>query len=222
MRHIKLYLLTLLMIWLSGCIGTDVVEDIIVSETISISNPIDSLKIGETYTFNADYFNEFGQPSQTIVEWFSSDPSIISIEQNGTAEAISEGNVFIKVVKGEIADSIKVNAGNTTSTLATKRDGTFRGRNNYTVSGDFSLTEMNGDLKLILADNFRASSGPGLYVYLSNQPTSVTGGIELGKLMKNAGAQTYSVPESIQLNTYNYVIIYCKPFGVPFGTGSYN
>tara|TARA_R110001599_G_scaffold145336_2_gene327760 strand:- start:18970 stop:19662 length:693 start_codon:yes stop_codon:yes gene_type:complete len=222
MKRIKLYLLILPTVWLSGCIGTDIVEDIIVPETISINNAIDSLRIGETYTFSADYFNELGEPSQATVEWLSSDPSVISIESTGAAEALSEGNVYIKALRGENVDSVKVNAGNTTSVLANKREGTFVGRNNYSVSGDFSLMEMSGNLTLVFADNFRASNGPGLYVYLSNQPTNISGGIELGKLKKNTGAQTYSISENIQLNTYNYVIIYCKPFGVPFGTGSYN
>ncbi len=210
------------MAWLSSCIGTDIVEDIAVPETISISNAIDSLKIGESYTFSADYFNGLGKPVQTMIAWSSSDPSIISIEQTGSAHAIAAGNVHIKAVKGNNADSVKVNAGNTTSVLANKRQGTFVGRNNYSVSGNFSLQEVNGDLTLIFDDNFRASNGPGLYVYLSNQPTSITGGEEVGKLMKNSGAQSYSIAANIQLTTYNYVLIYCKPFGVPFGTGSYN
>tara|TARA_R110000796_G_scaffold118864_1_gene232760 strand:+ start:130038 stop:130706 length:669 start_codon:yes stop_codon:yes gene_type:complete len=222
MKHIKLYLSILSMAWLSSCIGTDIVEDIAVPETISISNAIDSLKVGESYTFSADYFNGLGEPVQAMIAWSSSDPSIISIEQTGSAQAIAAGNVYIKAVKGNNADSVKVNAGNTTSVLANKRQGTFMGRNNYSVSGNFSLQEVNGDLTLIFDDNFRSSNGPGLYVYLSNQPTNITGGEEVGKLMKNSGAQSYSIAANVQLTTYNYVLIYCKPFGVPFGTGSYN
>ncbi len=207
---------------LSNCIGTDIVEDVATIETVSINNAIDSLKIGDTYTFSADYFNGLGKPIEAMITWSSSDPSIISIEQTGSAQAITAGNVYIKAAKGNNADSVKVNAGNTTSVLANKRQGTFMGINNYSVSGNFSLQEVNGSLTLIFDDNFRASNGPGLYVYLSNQPTSITGGEEVEKLMKNSGAQSYSIATNIQLTTYNYVLIYCKPFGVPFGTGSYN
>ena len=61
MKHIKFYFSILSMALLSNCIGTDIVEDVAVIETVSINNAIDSLKIGDTYTFSADYFNGLGK-----------------------------------------------------------------------------------------------------------------------------------------------------------------
>lgn len=221
MNKVKLYFL-IIPIWVSACIGTDIVEDVLVPEAVSINNAIDSLKVGEMYTFSADYFDNIGKPGLATIQWFSTNSSIISIQQNGVASALSEGNVYIKAVVGQTADSVKVNAGATTSSSEMERGGSFMGRNNYTVTGDFQLMQFNNGLQLTFADNFRASNGPGLFVYLSNQNTGVSGGVEIGRLMSNSGSQTYTIPGNVTLNTYNYIVIYCKPFGVPFGAGKLN
>ena len=78
---------------------------------------------------------------------------------------------------------------------------------------------MQIDLTLFFESNFEASNGPGLHVYLSNQAEGVAGGIDLGELKSNEGAQQYALPDDININTYDYVIIYCKPFSVVFGNG---
>jgi hypothetical protein len=79
------------------------------------------------------------------------------------------------------------------------------------------LTTGESGALLSFAENFQSQAGPGLYVYLSPIGNGVSGGIELDELKSNSGAQEYPLPEDIDPADFEFVIIYCKPFGVPFG-----
>ena len=204
---------------LSGCIGTDIVDDITLNQ-LSIKSRIVSLAVGETFQFEADFFNEAGEMSDIHIVWESSDTNIISIDNTGLATAIGFGQVIISATAGDITDTVELVVSNTTELASPERMGEFRGVNNYNVEGDFVLKEGGNGLILTFQESFRASSGPGLFVYLSNSPTSVTGGFEIGSLQGNSGSQTYTISNpDLNLETYDYVLVYCKPFGVAFGTG---
>ena len=206
----------------SSCIGTDIVEEVIVPEEVSITGSIDSLAVGDSFVFTADFFNEFGRRADDPINWQSSDPAVIGITEAGLATALTEGNVLIYASVGTVRDSVMVNSGNTTSEIEDLRTGTFQGLRNYRVEGVMTLRDTGNELELTFGTDFRASNGPGLFVYLSNSGTSVTGGIELGSLQSNSGMQTYVISKNdAQLNTYSHVVIYCKPFGVSFGFGEF-
>uniref|UniRef100_UPI004048DF25 DM13 domain-containing protein n=2 Tax=Roseivirga sp. TaxID=1964215 RepID=UPI004048DF25 len=221
MKSIK-HIFLLIPMFLLGCIGTDIVEDTIVPVRLSIGNQVSELRVGDSFEFTADYFNEYGEPTPVQINWSSSNPMIISIDNNGLATANTEGTATISANFGEVRDEISVIAGANTTETSTKRTGTFSGVNNYQVSGGFSLSEVSGGLELTFDENFRASQGPGLFVYLTNQSNGVAGAIEVGRLTKNSGSQTYMIEGDVQLRTYNFVLIYCKPFGVTFGRGTFN
>ena len=73
--------------------------------------------------------------------------------------------------------------------------------------------------KLLRLENFKATNGPDLYVYLSKDPTGIDDGIiSLGRLKGNIGNQNYDIPEDASLEEYNYVLIWCKMFSVLFGS----
>ncbi len=59
-----------------------------------------------------------------------------------------------------------------------------------------------------------------MYIYLSPEEEGVSGGVNLGELKSTSGAQTYAIPASVDPADFDYVIIYCQPFGVPFGTAT--
>jgi len=40
--------------------------------------------------------------------------------------------------------------------------------------------------------------------------------ISIGKLKGNIGNQNYPIPDAIDVNDYDGVLIYCVPFKVPF------
>lgn len=205
-----------------GCIGTDIVEDTIVPVRLSIGNQVSELRVGDSFEFNTDYFNEYGEPTSVQINWSSSNPMIISIDNEGVATALRKGIATISANFGAAADSVIVMAGANTIETSSERTGTFSGVNNYQVSGGFSLSEVSGGLELTFDENFRASQGPGLFVYLTNQSNGVAGAIEVGRLAKNSGSQTYRIEGDVQLRTYDFVLVYCKPFSVTFGRGTFN
>ncbi len=208
---------------LIGCIGTDIVEDIIVAQELSINDRLETLGVGESFQFEADFFNEMGEQESSEIIWTSGNEAIMSITTDGLATGISQGDVWIMAMSGAAIDSVMVSVGAMTTLTTAERMGSFVGLRDYNVSGDFSLAEDGENLVLTFSSNFVASRGPGLFVYLSNNSTSTTGGVEVGQLMQNSGTQTYIISRTAaQLDTYNHVLVYCKPFGVAFGTGQFD
>lgn len=207
---------------LSGCIGTDVVPWPVVESRVVIATRLDSLAVGEQFQLEAEYYDTLGMRAEAPFTWTSMSPDIVSVTEQGLAEALAEGEALVTVYVGEATDTLTIYAGDQTTESPKSRSATLSGLSSYRVSGTAVLEETDDGLVLGFSSNFSASSGPGLYVYLSNQATNVTGGVELGMLQANSGAQTYAVPEGVTLMSYNYVLIYCKPFGVPFGNGQFS
>jgi hypothetical protein len=76
---------------------------------------------------------------------------------------------------------------------------------------------------LRLADDFATDNGPDLNVYLSAGVTADGDAgmfdddfYDLGDLKGNIGAQNYEIPESIDIETYDTVVVWCVRFGVAF------
>ena len=62
--NIKLrYLKYLFPLFLVSCIGTDIVEQELVPARVAITARADSIKIGESYQFPAQYFDEMSRPT---------------------------------------------------------------------------------------------------------------------------------------------------------------
>ena len=159
--------------------------------------------------------------SSAPISWSSSDDAVMPIGSNGRALANGRGTVTITARAGNAVNSLVVEVGDETIGATTQRMGSFRGLSSYTVEGGFTLFEDQGALMLRLEEDFQASNGPGLYLYLASSATSVTGGVQLGALEMTTGSQLYTVPDGVTLETYDFVIVYCQPFGVPFGFGEF-
>lgn len=210
-----------LLVLLTGCIGTDLVEQETMPARIAITTRADGIRVGDSYQFQAQYFDELGNIVDADVTWSSSDPAVISIDASGLAMANSEGSVTISAMANGAVDMVGVIAGENTTVPRNERTGTFQGNRDYEVSGTFTLSDATGELQLTFSEGFSTSNGPGLFVYLTNSASSTTGGVELAALQSNTGAQTYNVGNGVQLGTYDYVLIYCKPFGIAFGIGKF-
>lgn len=217
--------LTLLMF--QGCIGDDIIFDT-VAESIRITNAIDTLGLDDSFTFEAMYLNNIGEEETVEVIWSSSDTSVVTIDDTGLAYGKSIGTTMIEakteipgqeVVKDQFI--LQVVEGET-GTGATQRTGELRTTSSYQLEGAFILKQEAGDLVLSLSDSYRASSSlPGLYVYLANNPNTTNNALEISKVTVFNGAHSYSIPEGVDLNTYQYVLYYCKPFNVKVGDGEF-
>ena len=87
----------------------------------------------------------------------------------------------------------------------------------HDAQGDtFTIPLENGN-EVLRLENFKATNGPDLYVYLSTDKEA-SDYIDLGRLKANSGNQNYDIPSDANLEKYNNVLIWCKAFGVLFGS----
>jgi hypothetical protein len=216
--------------FLTSCIGVDIVAELELSAPqIMISTSIDTLKIGDEYQINATVLDERGRSfNNPPLAWNTLTPNTIAINENGLVIGLSEGEAIITAQFEQIIDSLSFYIGETT-TVQSSRKIDFSGRNGYDVNGTGEISAADNEIILEFNSDFSADSGPGLVVYLSNSPSSVQGGVELKPLIANSGTQSYNISQilnqngnnmTIGLNSYDYVIVYCKPFGVVFGVGA--
>lgn len=210
---------------LFGCIGTDLIDSNL--EHLEVTNPLVSLGIGETYTFEVNYTNEVGELTSPIIFWSSSNPSIATIDNNGLVTGISLGQVTITIATGNVQETIEFNVANQTVLLA-ERSATLNGSGSYTANGTARLyINDNNNLILELSDDFETDFALGTFIYLANntkgQEVKATG-LDLGQVT-SGGAKTFNVGQvndSAVITTYNYIIVLCKPAGITFGFGKFN
>jgi len=93
----------------------------------------------------------------------------------------------------------------------------------YNISGS-AVLEQSDSITLHIDSEFSTQSGPDLHVYLSiNFEAPTTPGntnIDIGSLISNTGAQSYTIPAGVSLGDYNYVLIHCKSFNHWWGGGA--
>lgn len=82
------------------------------------------------------------------------------------------------------------------------------------------LTLSNGSQILRLED-FRSTNGPDVHLYLSTDKQA-SDFIDLGRLKANIGNQNYQIPLDTDFNKHKYVLIWCQPFSVLFGSAQLN
>jgi Electron transfer DM13 len=209
-----------------ACIGDEFVEDFMMPR-LEVSNPIDSLKIGDSYQYNYRYFNNIGAIDSTVeVNWQSLNPTLLEITNNGLATALSMGTaqiVLSSFTNPAIFDTVSVvtNASETSQPDdPTVRNGVIMTTSNYLLEGDVQLVNQDSIFILELASNFRATTAlPGLYIYLTNNPATNSGALEIGAITQFTGAQEFALPSLANINDYDYVLFYCKPFAVKVGDG---
>ena len=102
--------------------------------------------------------------------------------------------------------------------------GNFRGLAHET-KGLAAVYQLPDGKRLLRLSNFETSNGPDVHVYLvaandvtDNATVTSAGFIDIGSLKGNIGDQNYDVPTSVDLAKYRAVTIWCKRFGVNFGT----
>ncbi|MEL7427937.1 MAG: Ig-like domain-containing protein [Bacteroidota bacterium] len=219
----KYFCLTLLLaLTLTSCIQDDIVFDTVEPE-LRITQSVDTIALGTDYQFDAIFLNNVGVAESIDILWESTAPDIISIDADGLATALQEGSATITASFDDgttlVQDAVEVHTGQETISLPSERSGVIRTTTFYLLEGDFTIREEGSDLVLDIAENYRASTAlPGLYIYLTNNPNTIANALEIGEVETFNGAHTYTIPNT-SLDTYNYVLYFCKPFNVKVGDG---
>ena len=87
----------------------------------------------------------------------------------------------------------------------------------HDAQGDaYTISTKDGN-NILRLENFESTNGPDLHVYLATDDNA-SDFVNLGKLKANMGNQNYDIPEETDLQKYNKVLIWCKTFGVLFGS----
>lgn len=201
----------------------NVVEDTNTVADVIIKMPATTnLKTNKTTQLSAEALNvNMHALSDKIVVWASTDASILSVNQMGVVTALKAGTASI------IASVDGIESSNLTFKVVDPilpKTATFSGNADYSVSGTATLFyNENDELILELSNDFKVSSfGAAIYVYMSPQSTGVGGGLEISQLTSQGG-KSYNISAisaTTTINTYDYVIIHCKPFNIPFGQSS--
>ncbi|MEH0158239.1 Ig-like domain-containing protein [Limibacter armeniacum] len=219
-----LYILILLMLlWLSGCIGDDIIQDR-VEERVVIVDFVDSLSLEATYQFKAEYQDSTGVVGTNEIEWQSSDTNIAIVDAAGNVKGVSEGTTMILAqATGQqvLSDSVMLVVSNELedSVGMASREGQIVSTSSYELKGSFKVESINGGILISIDDTYKATDAlPGLYLYLSNNPSTIAGALEIGPVQVFEGAHTYTVPE-VTIGSYEYLLYYCKPFNVKVGEG---
>jgi hypothetical protein len=97
--------------------------------------------------------------------------------------------------------------------------GKFIGVNDgiHNAEGQAKILELADGKQLLRLEDFKATNGPDLYVYLATDSTAQDYVI-LGELKANIGNQNYEIPEGVDLAKYDTALIWCKQFSVLFGS----
>ena len=94
----------------------------------------------------------------------------------------------------------------------------------YNIKGTWEVSEQDEQTLIKFNDDFKTKGGPDLKLYLSSKTLSelesgdVEGtSVKLSVLKSNRGAQSYIIPEDINLSDYESVLIHCEAFSVLWG-----
>jgi hypothetical protein len=83
-----------------------------------------------------------------------------------------------------------------------------------------ALVIKTDDATVLRFEDFETINGPELHIYLS---TSLGNDdfVDLGVIKATEGNVNYDVPEDVDLEQYNNVLVWCKPFGVLFSYATF-
>ncbi len=97
--------------------------------------------------------------------------------------------------------------------------GDFMGVNDgiHNAEGKAKILTLSDGSQILRLEDFRSTNGPDVHLYLSTDKQA-SDFIDLGRLKANNGNQNYKIPTNTDFNKYKYVLIWCQPFSVLFGS----
>jgi Electron transfer DM13 len=95
----------------------------------------------------------------------------------------------------------------------------------HETRGRATIYRLADGSRVLRLTDFATSNGPDVRVYLvaardaaDDEAVKKAGFVEVGKLKGTDGDQNYEVPADLDLGKYRAVTIWCRRFGVNFGT----
>ena len=95
----------------------------------------------------------------------------------------------------------------------------------HETKGTATVFQLADGKKTLRLTDFATSNGPDLHVYLvaaddakDSDMVTKAGFVDVGSLKGNIGDKNYDLPANTDLSNYRAVTIWCKRFGVNFGT----
>ena len=92
-------------------------------------------------------------------------------------------------------------------------------------TGKASIYRLPDGRRVLRFSEFETSNGPDVQVYLGiagdatdSDTVTKAGFYSLGPIKGNIGDQNYDIPSEVDLSRYKSVTIWCRRFGVNFGT----
>ena len=148
--------------------------------------------------------------------------SVYAISPYFTESAIYEAIPSDAIIQSEMKNNEMVvpnEEESMTEEIQMSYAGTFIGVGDgiHDAQGDAFTIPLEDNSSILRLKNFKSTNGPDLYVYLSTDDNA-SEFINLGKLKANNGNQNYDIPDDADLSKYNKVLIWCKAFGVLFGS----
>lgn len=109
------------------------------------------------------------------------------------------------------------------------REANLTGSRSYDTEGTAYLERFDdGSLYLRLGEDFLADQGPDVQIFLSNDSTSVAGGIMIADIGDTDGINhfrgeiMFSLPESLSIETYEFIVFRCVTFSAYWGGGRWS
>jgi hypothetical protein len=105
------------------------------------------------------------------------------------------------------------------NTITILKSGSFQDSSVHKASGTTKIIKTGEKIQAMLVD-FKADSGPDLYVYLVKNDKGDAKSdsfLDLGKLSKTSGSLNFDIPQNTKIDEYKSIVIWCKQFGVNFG-----
>jgi hypothetical protein len=135
--------------------------------------------------------------------------------------------LFINQRVDESLAAAAVSAGMSAATEAQDQvlaSGTFH-KGSHETRGTATIHQLADGSRVLRFTDFETSNGPDVQVYLvaaedatDNETVTKAGFVRVAALKGNQGDQNYVLPANVDLSKYRAVTIWCRRFGMNFGT----
>ena len=109
------------------------------------------------------------------------------------------------------------------SAFAGDYNGTFE-KKSFKIKGSWTITQVDGQQVIRFNDDFSTKKGPDLKLFLSKKSVdnlsknpTFEAPLSLGLIDSNKGQQEYVLPEGVNLDDYESILIHCEQYNKLWG-----